>query len=50
MLLKVNPHLKKLVQDVVTSRARRHWEHNAGSPLSPGTPLGQGQVIVAWVR
>lgn len=49
-MLKINPHLKKLVQDVITSQARRHWEHNAGSLSSPCTPLGQGQVIVAWVR
>lgn len=50
MLLKINPHLKKLVQDVVTSRARRHWEHNAGSLSSPCTAVGQGQVIIVWVR
>lgn len=42
MLLKINPHLKILVQDVVTSRARRHWEHNAGSPLQPWPSLQTG--------
>ena len=50
MLLKINPLSKKLVQDVVTFQARRHWEHNAGTLSSPCTRLRQGQVIVVCVR
>lgn len=45
MLLKINPHLKKLVQDVVTSQARRHWEHNAGSLSSPTLPLDRDKLL-----